>query len=56
MALVVAYLDIYVCIYTKKKVAFNMHNLAFSEVSDGPYCDNIVTTRNKTYAANLIAL
>ena len=32
-------------IYTKKKVAVNMHNLAVSGVSGGPYYDSNVNAR-----------
>ena len=31
-----------------------MQNLAFSEVSGGPYCNSNVNTGTETYAANLI--
>ena len=43
-------------IYTKKKVAINMHNLAVSEVSGDPYCDSNVNARIETYGANLTVM
>ena len=31
-----------------------MHNLAFSDVSDGSYCNGSVSSRTITYAANVM--
>ena len=37
-----------------QETAINMQNLAFSEVSDGPYCNSNVKCGAETYTAYLI--
>ena len=42
------------CLPHQEETTINMHNLALSEASDGPYCDSNVNKRSETYAANLM--